>query len=130
MERPRVLYIGLEPSLLDPNSMPGFDPETVAAGVRREIARLEEHGYDARWCPVDRGETAERTVADALAREPIACVVIGAGLRVNPLYFTLFEKLVNAVHRGAPTAPLCFNTKPSDTLEAVERWIRPRGGPV
>jgi hypothetical protein len=35
----------------------------------------------------------------------------------------LFEKLINVVHQNAPTAKLCFNTKPSDTAEAVQRWV-------
>jgi len=49
-------------------------------------------------------------------------VVIGAGIRTIPAYFLLFERLVNVVHRTAPGARICFNTKPSDTAEAVQRW--------
>ncbi len=40
-----------------------------------------------------------------------------------PSKFLLFEKLVNVVHEHAPQAKLCFNTKPSDTAEAVRRWL-------
>jgi hypothetical protein len=36
----------------------------------------------------------------------------------------LFEKLVNIVHDHAPHARLCFNTKPTDTAEAVQRWLK------
>jgi hypothetical protein len=35
----------------------------------------------------------------------------------------LFEKLINVVHECAPHAMLCFNTKPTDTAEAVLRWV-------
>jgi len=49
-------------------------------------------------------------------------VVIGAGIRTIPADFLLFERLVNVVHRNAPGARICFNTKPSDTAEAVQRW--------
>jgi hypothetical protein len=37
----------------------------------------------------------------------------------------LFEKILNLVHTLAPDAKICFNTNPSDTLEAVQRWIAP-----
>jgi len=48
---------------------------------------------------------------------------IGAGIRANPKYFLLFEKLLNVVHELAPKARIGFNTKPTDTVEAVQRWL-------
>jgi hypothetical protein len=50
-------------------------------------------------------------------------VLIGAGIRAMPGNFLLFEKLINVVHANAPQAKLCFNTRPTDTAEAVMRWI-------
>ena len=38
------------------------------------------------------------------------------------LMTAVFERLVNAVHRAAPQARICFNTKPTDTAQAVQRW--------
>jgi hypothetical protein len=32
-------------------------------------------------------------------------------------------QLFNVVHQNAPKAKLCFNTKPSDTAEAIQRWV-------
>jgi hypothetical protein len=124
MQKPRVLYIGLDPTLLDPESMPGFDAASVQAGVDRAIADLAEGGFEPRWCPVDRGETAEAVVVAELERERYEAVVIGAGLRVAPPHFHLFEQLLNAVHAHAPAAKICFNTRPTDTLDAVRRWLR------
>jgi hypothetical protein len=49
--------------------------------------------------------------------------VIGAGVRANPKYFLLFEKLLNVVHDLAPKSRIAFNTKPTDTVEAVGRWL-------
>ena len=43
-------------------------------------------------------------------------------IRVLPSSFLLFEKVINVLHANAPQAKLCFNTKPSDTAEAVRRW--------
>jgi hypothetical protein len=50
-------------------------------------------------------------------------VVIGAGVRLPPVYFLLFERLINVVHTHAPDARIAFNTKPTDNAEAVQRWI-------
>jgi hypothetical protein len=50
--------------------------------------------------------------------------MIGAGVRLDPDHFLLFEKLVNVVHRHAPASvKICFNTRPNNTIEAVQRWI-------
>jgi hypothetical protein len=50
--------------------------------------------------------------------------MIGAGLRIVPPYFLLFEKLMNVIHQHAPASTkLCFNTSPQDTAEAVQHWV-------
>ncbi|HEY4121579.1 MAG TPA: hypothetical protein VGM56_27125 [Byssovorax sp.] len=123
MEKQRVVYVGLEPSLVDFSSLPGLDAEKVRAGIRAELERLAAAGYDATFVGVDLGETAARTLADALSTSRVDCVVIGAGVRTLPEHLALFEQLVNAVLSAAPTARLAFNTKPGDTLDAVRRWI-------
>jgi hypothetical protein len=35
----------------------------------------------------------------------------------------LLERLLNLIHALAPTAKICFNTTPEDSLEAVQRWV-------
>ena len=47
-------------------------------------------------------------------------------VRMNPNLFPLFEKLINVVHQHAPSAKICFNTKASDTAEAIQRWVKPK----
>ena len=50
-------------------------------------------------------------------------VVIGFGVR-SPVEFTeFFEAVVNAARENAPQAKLMFNTKPTDTLEAIRRFF-------
>jgi hypothetical protein len=50
--------------------------------------------------------------------------MIGAGLRIVPPYFLLFEKLINVIHQHAlASTKLCFNTNPADTADAVRRWV-------
>ena len=82
-------------------------------------------GYDAQLCLVDLGETAETVVTQKLKETEFDCVMIGTGVRTIPDKFLLFEKLINLVHNHAPAARICFNTKPSDRAEAVQRWVQP-----
>ncbi len=122
----RVLYIGIEPTLVDLSAAPpGATAEALMKGISAVVQKLNDSGYEAHWCPVDLGETAEATVTKALAERSVDCVVIGAGIRMGAAYFLLFEKLLNVVHEQAPQAKICFNTTPADTLEAVQRWVPP-----
>ena len=123
----RVLIIGFDPKFLDFSS-PELAPlkltaEMILAGTAAELERLRGLGYDPDGCFVDLGATAEATVASRLRAQEYGCVIIGAGVRANPKYFLLFEKLVNVVHELAPKARIGFNTKPTDTAEAVQRWL-------
>ena len=118
-----VLVIGFEPTLLDYTTIPDLDAAKVMAGLKADETRLRNLGYEVELCLHDLGETAETVVRDRLRQKQFDCIVIGAGVRTIPKYFILFEKLINVVHEHAPRSKLCFNTKPSDTAEAVQRWI-------
>jgi hypothetical protein len=122
-----VLIIGFDPKFLDFSS-PELAPlnltaEKIHAGTAAEFDRLRGLGYEPEGCFVDLGETAETVVASRLRAKEYGCVIIGAGIRANPQYFPLFEKLLNVVHERAPKARIGFNTKPTDTVEAVQRWL-------
>jgi hypothetical protein len=122
-----VLIVGIDPALIDFSS-PEFAPhnltaERVLSAGRAEIERLHGLGYQADWCMIDFGETAERVLEEKLKGKSYDCILIAAGIRMVPSNSPLFEKLVNVAHSNAPQAKLCFNTKPSDTAEAVMRWI-------
>jgi hypothetical protein len=61
---------------------------------------------------------------NAFAQIWFHCIMIGAGLRIVPPYFLLFEKLINVIHQHASASTkLCFNTNPADTADAVQRWV-------
>jgi hypothetical protein len=80
--------------------------------------------YSVKTLYVDEGKTAEAVLADTLATSRYDCIMIGAGLLIVPPYFLLFEKLINVIHQHAPASTkLCFNTSPTDTAEAVRRWV-------
>jgi hypothetical protein len=118
---PSVFAIGLDPVFADFSTMPGLTPELVRAYIDSQLQRLREMGYEVQSCLVSP-DTWEETAAAHLKAKDFDCVMIGAGLR-DPSRLLLFEKLINAIHAGAPRAKLCFNTTPADTAEAVQRWI-------
>jgi hypothetical protein len=123
-----VLLIGLDPALIDFSdasyaAFPGLDSAKVLAGITADQERLKALGYDAQLCLTDFGHTAEAVVIARLKQKQFDCILIGAGVRTIPSNFILFEKLISVVHEHAPRAKLCFNTKPTDTAEAVRRWI-------
>ena len=121
-----VLIIGFDPQYLDfssPELAPmNLSAEKVMAGFAAETERLRGLGYEPDGCLVDLGETAEAAVASQLRAKQYDCVIIG-GVRANPKYFLLFERLLNVVHELAPKARIGFNAKPTDTVDAVQRWL-------
>jgi hypothetical protein len=122
----RVLLVGLEPDIVDysKSPVPGLTAAKVRAAVEAETSKLESLGYSVKSLYVDDGKTAEAVLTNALATGEYDCIMIGAGLRIVPPYFLLFEKLINVIHRHAPASTkLCFNKNPSDTAAAVQRWV-------
>ena len=106
-----------------PGYAPGMDATKVLAGLKSSEDELTRLGYSVEMCLTDFGETAEAVLQNQLEQKRFDCILIGAGVRVVPSNFLLFEKLINVVHEHAPQAKLCFNTLPSDTADAVKRWL-------
>ncbi|AIF84252.1 hypothetical protein NTE_02198 [Candidatus Nitrososphaera evergladensis SR1] len=125
MTRKKVLLIGIDPKLVDfSKSTTGWDAKKVQAAGQDADKRLKELGYEVQGCLVDLGETAESVVSNTLSRQTFDCILIGAGIRALPQHTHMFEKIINIIHQKAPpSAKICFNTNPSDTVEAVLRWI-------
>ena len=123
MSNKRVLMIGLDPAVVNYERWPGLTAEKLEAGLRRDEAALNDSGYAAEICFIDHGETAEEVVMAKLKETDFACVMIGAGVRTDTEEFLLFERLVNVFHTHAPSAKICFNTGPTDSVDAVKRWI-------
>ena len=124
MARARVLLVGLDPDIVDKPPVPELTAAKVRAAVEAESAKLETLGHSVKSLLVDDGKTAEAVLTEALTTSRYDCIMIGAGLRVVPSYLLLFEKLINVVHRHTPASTkLCFSSNPSDTAEAVGRWV-------
>ncbi len=125
----KILIIGIDPKLIDFTSpeyaaFPGLTAEKVEAGVKASQARLAELGYETDLCWVDFGATAVTVIDGKLKSKKFDGVLIGAGIRIPPTNFTLFEQVINIVHEKAAKAKIFFNTNPKDTVEAVQRWIK------
>jgi hypothetical protein len=119
----QVILIGLSPDVVDYAKHPGLTADKLRAALDADRSRLQELGYAAQICFVDPGRKPLDTVRAALADKRIGAVLIGAGVRGDPAQFVLFEALVNLVHTDAPQARICFNTGPTDSVAAVQRWL-------
>lgn len=125
-----VLVIGVEPTLQDfsdPALPPGLDAGKVQAALDADQEKLRAAGYDADLLLIDTGETAAAVVVGLLRDGAPDCIVIGAGIRVAPRHFELFEMLVDTIHKHAPDARIAFNTGPDTSLDAARRRL---GSPI
>ncbi len=125
MSKPRVLLVGIAPDAVDtsdPALPPGTTSEKIAKGIDAFLVDAKERGWDGVFCSILPDETAEATIAKSLA-ERWDVIVIGGGIRVPPKNLRLFERVTNAIHRGAPQTPIAFNESPPDTCPAAARWL-------
>ncbi|MUM19521.1 MULTISPECIES: hypothetical protein [unclassified Mycobacteroides] len=123
-----VVVIGIDPYLIDFSNpefaSTGLTADGIQAGLEQSADILNAEGYTAELCLI--GLTPDEVTAQlkrALDARQWDCVVIGAGIRAMPSNLELFEIVLNVVHTHASQAKICFNTVPTDTVAAVERWI-------
>ena len=122
-DKRKIISIGWNPEVVDFSKWPGLTAEKLLATLEGDRDKLRSLGYEANILFIQDAESAYDTVINALDETTYDCILIGAGVRAIDEYFLVFEKLINAVHQGAPGAKICFNTNPSDTAESVQRWI-------
>ena len=121
----RVLLIGIKPEAVDvsdPDLPPGTTQEKIAAGIHATLSDMKARGWDAGFCLILTDGSAEATIATSLAQR-WDCIVIGGGIRIPSRGLPLFERVINAVHRGAPGTPIAFNSSPKDSADAAARWL-------
>ena len=126
----RVLLVGLDPESVDfsdPALPPGMTAEKIRAGLALAMNDFAERGWEGDLGLILPDESAGPTVKNLLSRKTYDCVVIGAGVRLPPRHLALFEIVVNAIHRGAPSASIAFNTVPHDSADAAGRWLASEG---
>lgn len=116
-----VLLIGL-----DPHATPGVDAKLVDMAIAIGQQRFDAAGITADHCLVkpDATADAEAEIVAALQRKDYPCVVIGGGIRKPEEMLELFERVINLVRQHAPRAAIAFNTNPTNSVDAVQRWLR------
>lgn len=123
----RVLFVGQKPETVDFSDLalpPGFNAEKIHIGIAIGISKLEERGWQADECMITPDEWGCSTLEKQLTSTNYDCVVIGAGMRLPPKGLVMFEKVINLVHKAAPTATIAFNMRPEDTADAAARWLQ------
>lgn len=121
-----VLQIGVDPKTVDPADPavpPGTTPESIARGIAASLEDMKARGWFAAHCAIMPDASAESAITRCLEQREWDVVVIGAGVRVPPQFLELFERVVNAVRRGAPNAAIAFNTTPVDSGDAAARCL-------
>ena len=124
----RVLLLGLDPETVDfsdPALPPGMSVEKVHAGIAVALKGFAERGWEGEVGFIRPDETAGPTVERQLASKNYDCVVVGAGVRLPPRGLALFETVINAIHKAAPSTAIAFNTRPDDSADAAARWLAP-----
>ena len=122
----RVLLLGYDPETVDfsdPALPPGMTAEKVRAGIAVALKQFAERGWEGEAGLFRPDQTAIPTVERYLASKSYDCVVIGAGVRLPPRGLALFEAVINAIHKAAPSAKIAFNTRPEDSADAAARWL-------
>ena len=103
---------------------PGMNAERIHAGIGLAMKQMAERGWHVHLCLLKPDETAGPDVERELKAQAYDCVVIGAGIRLPPHSLSMFEAVINAVHRAAPGAAIAFNTRPEDSADAAARWLK------
>ena len=123
----RILFVGQKPETVDFSDSslpPGFDAEKINAGIAVGVRKIEERGWQGETCMITPDAAGTSMLEHALKSANYDCVVIGGGLRLPPKSLTLFETVVNVIHKAAPSAAIAFNTKPEDTAGAAARQLK------
>lgn len=118
----KILLVGWHPSVVDFSKWPGLTAEKLEIALRADEKKLNDLGYDASIGFIYDGATATDKLEAALKNATYDVVLIGAGVRKDDDHFLVFEKLVNVVHEHAPNARIAFNSGPTDSDIAVQRW--------
>ena len=118
----KVLMVGWHPTALDYAKWPGLTPEKLEAALRADEDKLNGLGFETTLAFIHSSETAADDLTNILKGSAFDVVMIGAGVRKDDDHFLVFEQLVNVVHEHAPNARIAFNTGPTNSDAAVQRW--------
>lgn len=123
MKRKKVEMIGFKSSAVYFEKWPELTVDKLEVAFEIIEKELSAAGCDPLWCLIDSSENDLVAVRRVLEREKPDLVMVGAGVRLDPDQFLLFEKVVKTIHEEVSQAWIAFNRNPFDTVLAVERWL-------
>jgi hypothetical protein len=126
IEMKEVLIIGMNPRTIDftnPELPKGLTVEMIENGTRATLDKLTKLGYAPELFLIDTGTKDLSDLSNQLKQKNYVGVVVGNGIRSINANFILFEQIINVVHISAPNSKIIFNSLPSDTDEAIKRWL-------
>lgn len=121
-----ILIIGEDPAQIDFTALgapPGMSAEKIMRGLTGSRDRLQAMGHKAEILLTKDIESLEKQVIEALRGQSYDIFVVGAGLRTLPPMAEKFERLMNVLHRQAPSSRLAFNSRPDDSDVAALRHL-------
>merc|ERR1712187_536154 len=126
----QILLIGLDPETIDFARGPHPELTTLVLqqGLDQQQAEIEKDGdKEVTYCFLDAQDMTFKSsierIKKQLTEKAWKLMIIGAGVRTNPKYMCLFEIAINLIHEFAQGVQICFNSYPTDTKDAVERWM-------
>lgn len=122
----KVLIIGMDPRTIDftsPEIPKGLNVEIIEKGTQATLDKLKSLGYDAETFLIETGSNDLRNLKTQIVNEKYDGIVVGNGIRGLASNFILFEQIINVVHENAPQSKIIFNSLPTNTDEAVKRWL-------
>jgi len=108
---------------IQPELAKGVIKQMVEQGKKAILEKLISIGFDAGIFVTDTGDTDLSKLAKQLNENRYDGIVIGNGIRSQASNFILFEQIINVVHANAPASKIIFNSLPTNTDEAVKRWL-------
>jgi hypothetical protein len=102
---------------------PDRTDEKVHAGIAVALKHFTDRGWESDVGFIRPDKTAGPTVERLLRSTSYDCVVVGGGVRLPPRNLALFEVVINAIRKAAPSAAIAFNTRPDDSADAAARWV-------
>jgi|ERR1700761_641719 len=121
---PSVLTIGLPLDHPSMSSMPGtkIDLEVLRQKIAKSEADIKADGYDLKMLSTSPDDSRD-VLIDALKERAWDGIMVGGGVRFNPVQTAWFEEIINAIRIHAPNAKFIFNSSPDSLHAAMKRAL-------
>ena len=119
---PSILTIGLPLDHPSMSSMPGvkINLEDLRKKIEKSEADIKADGYDLKMLSTSPEESRDVLVS-ALKERSWDGVMVGGGVRFNPIQTVWFEEIINTIRIHAPNAKFIFNSSPDSLHAAMKR---------